>query len=217
MEIAPHCRGQPQELHREDLSQGLILQDLRFTRTGATARGRTDAKLQCPGARQPCWRVGGKGPTKPSSLGSRAQTLPLLVTQNERPGDAQLLLPYPSPALPAGPRVERTGCPEPASVPSTTQVCGHTSSAGTNRDNSTHFCRADTKRLPTSVCILEGLTVCSPGKQGCGQGWRRRCARQSSRKREELLLSDLNKLLFLLHTVLVSSSNRHQFLPMSRL
>lgn len=90
VETTPHRRGQPQELHREDFSQGLILQDLRFTRTRATARGRTDAKLQCPGARQPCWRVGGKSPTKPSSLGSRAQTLPLLVVQNERPGDTQL-------------------------------------------------------------------------------------------------------------------------------
>lgn len=140
VETAPNCRGQPQELHREDFSQGLILQDLRFTQTGATAQGRTNAKLQCPGARQPCRRVGGKSPTKLSSLGSRAQTLPLLVAQNERPGDAQLLLPCPSPALPAGPRAERTGCPEPASGPSSTQVCGHTSSAGTNRANSTHFC-----------------------------------------------------------------------------
>lgn len=62
------------------------------------------------------------------------------VTQNKRPGDAQLLLPRPSPALPAGLRAERTGCPEPASVWYITHICGHTSSAGTNRDNSTHFC-----------------------------------------------------------------------------
>lgn len=84
VETAPHCRGQPQELHWEDLSQGLVLQDLRFTRTGAAAWGRTDAKLQCPGASQPCRRVGGKSPTKLCSPGSRAQALPLLV---QSPGD----------------------------------------------------------------------------------------------------------------------------------
>lgn len=84
VETAPHCRGQPQELHWEDLSQGLVLQDLRFTQTGAAAWGRTDAKLQCPGASQPCRRVGGKSPTKLCSPGSRAQALPLLV---QSPGD----------------------------------------------------------------------------------------------------------------------------------